>query len=313
MVDDVERLESIAMSLGQALKRYGLTPAEFKRETANADGYWTPVATWRGNRPRVGVWLDRFLGGKDRQLWFGFFSGPAAMGKFRNELPRQLGNPVIVKDSDLDDDDESVTTRTLERIRAGGGFSCELYRSDHHYLGKYEIAFDASRDIDLVKEAALFIGDTVEFVDPDLSAEKDIDELKRQNIDATTRRQLINARVGQGQFRADLMMKWNNRCSVSESNIREVLRASHIMPWSKANNAERLDPENGLLLTATLDALFDKGLISFSDDGAMCISSELPKNERLLLLNRDHMKLRSAPSKKQKSYLERHRTSVFRP
>ena len=57
--------------------------------------------------------------------------------------------------------------------------------------------------------------------------------------------------------------------------VRELLRASHIKPWSEATNAERLDPYNGLLLAAHVDALFDKNLISFADDGSLIRSPRI--------------------------------------
>ncbi|MGO7165362.1 HNH endonuclease, partial [Rhizobium johnstonii] len=64
-----------------------------------------------------------------------------------------------------------------------------------------------------------------------------------------------------------MLAQWHGRCAVTSCNLPAVLRASHIVPWREASNAERLDPENGLPLVATLDALFDVGLISFDDQG----------------------------------------------
>jgi hypothetical protein len=48
-----------------------------------------------------------------------------------------------------------------------------------------------------------------------------------------------------------------------------VLRASHIKPWAKSTNRERLNAENGIMLAAHVDALFGRGLMSFADDRAM--------------------------------------------
>jgi putative restriction endonuclease len=63
-----------------------------------------------------------------------------------------------------------------------------------------------------------------------------------------------------------------------------LLRASHIKPWSRCDSdAERLDVHNGLLLAAHLDAAFDKGLISFADDGTMLISNRLSSSARKLI------------------------------
>lgn len=74
-------------------------------------------------------------------------------------------------------------------------------------------------------------------------------------------------RIGQGPFRRALEKQWNHCCALTGIAHRELLRASHIVPWSCSNDIERLDPENGLLLSALWDAAFDRGLVSFDDDG----------------------------------------------
>ncbi|MGJ8572809.1 MAG: HNH endonuclease [Hoeflea sp.] len=81
------------------------------------------------------------------------------------------------------------------------------------------------------------------------------------------------ARVGQGEFRDALMIFWKSVCPVTGIDHAVLLRASHIKPWCEASNAERLDPFNGLLLSAHVDALFDRHLITFGDDGLIKISS----------------------------------------
>jgi predicted restriction endonuclease len=62
-----------------------------------------------------------------------------------------------------------------------------------------------------------------------------------------------------------------------------LLRASHIVPWSDCNDEQRLDVHNGLLLSALWDAAFDKGLISFMDDGKLCVSPGLSEVARKAL------------------------------
>lgn len=90
----------------------------------------------------------------------------------------------------------------------------------------------------------------------------------------------INARRGQGQYREDLMRVWGGACAVTGIDCREVLRASHIKPWAKSTAKQRLDRYNGLLLSANIDALFDKGLITFDDSGQMQISPRLESKHR---------------------------------
>ncbi|QGQ27026.1 HNH endonuclease [Gimesia benthica] len=76
---------------------------------------------------------------------------------------------------------------------------------------------------------------------------------------STTKEQLILARVGQGQFRKGVLALWNDRCAVTGTTF--AVRASHIKPWRDCSDDERIDPNNGLPLVATLDALFDSYLI----------------------------------------------------
>lgn len=120
----------------------------------------------------------------------------------------------------------------------------------------------------------------------------------------------VNARRGQGQFREDLLRLWGGSCSVTGLQCRQVLRASHIKPWALSTPKERLDENNGLLLSANLDSLFDKGLITFDANGDMRISSQLnPTDLRSLGLP---MPLRSIRPELL-PYLEYHRDTVFQP
>jgi hypothetical protein len=117
------------------------------------------------------------------------------------------------------------------------------------------------------------------------------------------------ARRGQGRFREDLFKVWGRACAVTRIDCSTILRASHIKPWSKSNTKERLDPENGLLLSANLDALFDSGLITFEDDGGMRVSDALGKQHRAALgLPKG---LCQTPTLTQQKYLRHHREEVF--
>jgi putative restriction endonuclease len=91
-------------------------------------------------------------------------------------------------------------------------------------------------------------------------------------ITSTEVEDVVRQRVGQDVFRAALLEYWEGRCAVTGLNVPELLRASHAKPWKDATDAERLDVHNGLLLAVHLDALFDSGLISFTDDGAALLS-----------------------------------------
>jgi hypothetical protein len=124
----------------------------------------------------------------------------------------------------------------------------------------------------------------------------------------TTRKALIDARRGQGQFRADLERRWNGVCAVTGCGIPAVMRASHIKPWSKSSNRDRLNPSNGILLSAHIDALFDCGLISFANNGTMLISPQIADDLKQFQLPGS---LRLKPTKEEIRFLTYHRRHVF--
>ncbi|MBR1197785.1 HNH endonuclease [Bradyrhizobium sp. AUGA SZCCT0158] len=137
----------------------------------------------------------------------------------------------------------------------------------------------------------------------------DLIEIASRKRDETTRKIFIDARLGQGQFRADVARLWSNACAVTGCDIPEMLRASHMKPWNISNDGERLDPQNGLLLAAHVDALFDRGLISFWPNGTMMISDAIDSaNLRRLRLP---SKLRQKLSAGQQRFLAHHRRSYF--
>ncbi len=94
---------------------------------------------------------------------------------------------------------------------------------------------------------------------------------------STEAERVVVQRVGQNLFRAALLDYWQGRCCVTGLALPELLRASHIKPWAACeSDNERLDVFNGLLLAPHVDALFDGGWISFSDEGMVLISEGLP-------------------------------------
>lgn len=129
-------------------------------------------------------------------------------------------------------------------------------------------------------------------------------------LSETAKETLIQARMGQGRFRTNLMRMWDEQCAVTGCSVSEALRASHIKPWRSASNRERLDPANGLLLVANLDALFDRGLISFEDNGTMLVSKGLPAVEKRRL--GVPQSIRTPLSDQQKAYLAVHREQFHR-
>jgi len=119
---------------------------------------------------------------------------------------------------------------------------------------------------------------------------------------------IIQARIGQQKFRQALMKKWQG-CPVTGCKTLSVLRASHIKPWSQSSDAERLDPNNGLLLTPNLDVLFDRRLISFDESGTMLCSYLLSTKERKLLIPRKPRIIELTPELE--VFMKYHRDNLF--
>jgi putative restriction endonuclease len=91
-------------------------------------------------------------------------------------------------------------------------------------------------------------------------------------LDQTTRAAVIKARRGQGKFRSNVEMI-EKQCRLTKITNPSLLIASHIKPWRSCETAtERLDGMNGLLLTPDADLLFDRGFITFQDNGEACVS-----------------------------------------
>jgi hypothetical protein len=100
--------------------------------------------------------------------------------------------------------------------------------------------------------------------------------LKTQpDLAAPERETIAKYRCAQGIFRRRVLVLETGRCRVTGETNPDLLRASHIKPWRSSNRTQKQDGDNGLLLAPHVDALFDKGLISFADDGAMLLSEKL--------------------------------------
>jgi hypothetical protein len=131
-----------------------------------------------------------------------------------------------------------------------------------------------------------------------------------RQIGPTEKMQLIAARRGQGKFKANVA-RVERGCRVTGVTDIRYLRASHIKPWSRANNRERLDGHNGFLLSPHVDYLFDKGYISFTDDGSLLLSPRFDKTVLSSWQIRDNVNAGSF-TRKQKRYLGFHRKFVFK-
>lgn len=167
-------------------------------------------------------------------------------------------------------------------------------------------------DVEIHKASALT--QLLKIIDPlaSIQISSTLDEITAAEpslpADETSRKTIINARIGQGKFREDLIKHWSN-CAVTGARNILLLKASHIKPWKDSDNIERLDPFNGFLLSANLDAAFDAGLISFNDSGAIIVS-ELFDDAADFGISTS-LSLRDI-HEKHKPYLQHHRNTVFK-
>lgn len=132
---------------------------------------------------------------------------------------------------------------------------------------------------------------------------------KTRDLPTTTEAErLVVQRVGQDIFRQRLLTYWQGRCPLTGITDPDLLRASHIIPWKDCpDDAERLNIHNGLLLSALWDAAFDKGLVTFDDDGRPEFSPVLSESARAELRWHHPVPL----TDKHRKRLAWHRANIF--
>lgn len=113
--------------------------------------------------------------------------------------------------------------------------------------------------------------------------DKSIEEtlsLSEKDLIGKERSVVISQRINQSVFRSMILCNYEEHCAITRINIPELLIAGHIIPWSESTPEQKLDPENGICLSALYDKAFDKGLITISpDDYSIQLSSALLEYE----------------------------------
>lgn len=95
---------------------------------------------------------------------------------------------------------------------------------------------------------------------------------------------IIKRRIGQNIFRSALLARWGRSCPMTGIGDTDLLRASHIIPWASCEtDFQRLDVNNGILLSALWDAAFDALLVTFADDGSLIASKRIGQGTRKML------------------------------
>lgn len=141
---------------------------------------------------------------------------------------------------------------------------------------------------------------------------REFEKQTRELPSTTEAERLVVQRVGQDIFRSRLMDYWDGKCAVTGLDVSELLKASHIKPWRDCeSDAERLDVFNGLLLSPNLDAAFDRGFISFDDEGKILFSSLLQSTSSQHLGLSSTLKIQKL-EEQHKPYMQWHRERLFK-
>jgi len=159
----------------------------------------------------------------------------------------------------------------------------------------------------LVSDKNPGITDEVESLTEVISDDQEVRLIENSAIPETERNQIVKARVGQGLFRQNVI-DIEKACRITGVADSRFLIASHIKPWKISTNEERLDGNNGLLLSPHIDNLFDSGWISFANNGNVLMGvsvQEVAKRWSISVTNVGKF------SSKQGKYLEFHRDVVF--
>lgn len=141
------------------------------------------------------------------------------------------------------------------------------------------------------------------------------EELMPEDFTGETRRAIIEQRIKQNFFRRTVLSSYRGRCCMSGVSEQRLLVASHIVPWSK-DKENRLNPSNGMCLSAIHDRAFDRGLITLDKNFCVVISEELRRRAEPFIQTAFHAiegKSIELPDRFLPSivFLEQHRAEVF--
>lgn len=129
---------------------------------------------------------------------------------------------------------------------------------------------------------------------------------------------VVKKRLNQSFFRKAILATYENKCCITGVSINELLRASHIIPWSE-NEETRLNPENGLCLNSLHDQAFDQGLITLDDNYCILLSSRITScyPNRFIELSFEPYEYKQIILPKRfipnQAFLEYHRRNIFKP
>jgi hypothetical protein len=158
-----------------------------------------------------------------------------------------------------------------------------------------------------VQNGRLVTGDDLDVWEQKLEQQVEADA----SVKETDREAIVRARRGQGLFK-QRVMQIESRCRITGVDNPIHLLASHSKPWRDSSNEERLNGENGLLLTPSIDHLFDRGFIGFEDSGTLIISPVAHKPSlRSMGVETERLTNVGTFTEGQRQFLDFHRNAVL--
>ncbi|MEC7782072.1 MAG: HNH endonuclease [Bacteroidota bacterium] len=239
------------------------------------------------------------LKGNPKNKWVGFQE--SVITQLSNKF--EDFNIVIWTDREMEDDYYCIPFSSLRH----------LFTKEHQTTGKYQnrwtaIIINHSFQMHSNKNYAV---DVSKYYSAELLKENRL--ILDEDYFIENARAEINIRIGQSKFRKSVLSNFYNKCALTGISEKNLLVASHIIPWSLNKNV-RGDVTNGIALYCEIDKLFDQGYISFSNDFKVILSPKI-KNLSEQLRNKIEPlnNLPLQPSRKQPNieFLEFHRKNIL--
>lgn len=259
------------------------------------------------------IWCatNKKRGGKYIVGWY----NNATVYRNRQSAPVNSKREELYKSGILEVDDYMILCRKDDAVLIEPekrDFKVPTARVDGYGFGQSNLWYPTKYSDEKVEK---YLDSVFEYVDNKMHGISD--EIKEMEPEDVYVKKLIGddkeaiakIRIGQSEYRKRLLKKWK-KCQLCGVSSPKLLVASHIKPWCDSDALEKCDINNGILLCPNHDALFDKGLISFSKDGQILIADELAENDRLMMNVRSGQKIDYTPE--MDFYLEWHRKKVFK-
>ncbi|QIW15636.1 restriction endonuclease [Pasteurellaceae bacterium RH1A] len=247
--------------------------------------YLHPEQPYNNPHKLPSLWLERMekIKSLPEVIWF-----------YIQEQKQIFGSRVYVKYEDA-------------RSRIGYELIRELSLPNITYISMVKLIDE--RKVNYVFYVRLFADYFGNVVHPSIIEQEENSILSEENT--PERKEKLRARQGQGEYRRKLLEQCPF-CPITSISDDRLLIASHIKPWAKSNDFEKTDPYNGFMFTPTIDHLFDRGFITFTDNKEMLLSPFLSKMTYSKLGLSDHKKYPLLNIDGREHYLEYHRREIWK-